>query len=103
MGRGRNRGRALKSFIDEIPEAKLENFPGSQQTLYRDENFRLDMQGMTSNDEWNLQIQVNYKPKITSLNELAPDTVAGPVLVSKAALLTADHQIQAAFKASSRI
>ncbi|KAF6822781.1 hypothetical protein CPLU01_11821 [Colletotrichum plurivorum] len=97
MGRGRNRGRALKSFIDEIPEAKLENFPGFQQTLHRDENFRLDMQGMTSNDEWNLQIQV-----ITSLNELAPDTVAGPVLVSKTASLTAD-QIRAAFKASSRI
>ncbi|KAF6816192.1 hypothetical protein CMUS01_12301 [Colletotrichum musicola] len=54
------------------------------------------------NDEWNLQIQVNYKPKITSLNELAPDTVAGPVLVSKAAPLTAD-QIRAAFKASPRI
>jgi hypothetical protein len=39
--------KALKAFIDEIPAAKLENFPGSPGTLYSDDNFRLDLQGVS--------------------------------------------------------
>jgi len=39
--------KALKAFIDEIPAAKLENFPGSAGTLYKDDNFRLDLQGVS--------------------------------------------------------
>lgn len=36
--------KALKAFIDEIPAAKLQNFPGSPGTLHKDDNFRLDLQ-----------------------------------------------------------
>ncbi|KAH7305447.1 hypothetical protein B0I35DRAFT_443806 [Stachybotrys elegans] len=78
----RNKKKLLRDFIDEIPDSKLQGLPNSQTTLYRDQNFRLDMQGMTSSGQWNLQIQVNNRPKASSLREYAPDTVSGPVLVS---------------------
>lgn len=35
------------AFINEIPTAKLENFPGKSTPLYIDINFRLDLQGVS--------------------------------------------------------
>lgn len=43
MGKAR---KALENFIDEIPKAKLTGFPSSAGTIYRNEDFRLDMQGV---------------------------------------------------------
>jgi len=67
--------KALKAFIDEIPVAKLENFPGSPGTLYSDDNFRLDLQGLTST-AYNLQIQANKGAPNTSVRKVAPQSVA---------------------------
>jgi hypothetical protein len=39
--------KALKAFIEEIPESKLENFPSNPGTLYDDDDFRLDLQGVS--------------------------------------------------------
>jgi hypothetical protein len=39
--------KALKTFIEEIPESKLENFPSAPRTLYDDDDFRLDLQGVS--------------------------------------------------------
>jgi len=39
--------KALKAFIEEIPASKLENFPSAPGTLYTDDDFRLDLQGVS--------------------------------------------------------
>jgi len=67
--------KALKAFIDEIPAAKLENFPGSPGTLHKDDNFRLDLQGLTKT-AYNLQIQANKGAPNTSVRKAAPQSVA---------------------------
>jgi hypothetical protein len=36
---------------------------------------------MTSDEKFNLQIQANSQAKLTSVRDLAPKTVAGPVIV----------------------
>ncbi|KAF2768103.1 hypothetical protein EJ03DRAFT_274905 [Teratosphaeria nubilosa] len=76
--------KALKAFIEGIPESKLTNLTKSIGTLYKDDDFRLDMQGMTSDDpaKHNLQVQVNNGTAISTLKKAAPKTVAGPVLVA---------------------
>jgi len=93
--------KALKDFIDEIPDSNLEALPPSGGTIYTTKHFRLDMQGVSwiyskqlltrplsradglmypqmtgSQEHYNLQIQVN-----TTLKKFAPKTAAGPVLV----------------------
>lgn len=47
MGRGRKN--ILQDFIDEIPDSKLEGFPDTETTLYKDDNLRIDMQGVRNN------------------------------------------------------
>ncbi|RKU44771.1 hypothetical protein DL546_006444 [Coniochaeta pulveracea] len=89
----------LVAFVENIPDNKLKGLapnavPG---TIHNDANFRLDLQGMTSNHDWNLQIQVNYGCKITSLRSVAPDTIAGPVIVNHKAPQT-PAEIRALFK-----
>ena len=39
--------KALKDFLDKIPVEKLEALPVQQQTIFRDQHFRLDMQGVS--------------------------------------------------------
>ncbi|KAK2016453.1 hypothetical protein LZ32DRAFT_601260 [Colletotrichum eremochloae] len=95
MGRGRSQ--VLEDFIDDLPDAKLQYLPETPNTIYSDVNLRLDMQGITSNDEWNLQVQVNWKPKVSSLKPLAPKTVAGPVLVPRKKPLSPE-EIRAALR-----
>ncbi|KAF2255933.1 hypothetical protein BU26DRAFT_12098 [Trematosphaeria pertusa] len=73
--------KALKGFIDNIPDSDLEALPTSAGTIYSDDNFRLDMQGMTSSQEYNLQVQINKGTTISTLKKFSPATVAGPVLV----------------------
>jgi hypothetical protein len=88
--------KALKAFIDEIPAAKLENFPGSAGTLYKDDNFRLDLQGVSvpfsigafldysltrisaqvTQTAYNLQIQANKGAPNTSVRKAAPQSVS---------------------------
>jgi len=67
--------KALSAFIDEIPAAKLENFPSTPGTLYHDDNFRLDLQGLTKT-AYNLQIQANSRAPNTSVRKAAPNSVA---------------------------
>ena len=90
----------LKAFIKSIPSSKLRNLSDERGTIYDDENFRLDMQGVRSlsltsrfrfhlrfghqinNDgSHNLQIQANSQAKIRAIRQFAPRTVAGPVFV----------------------
>ncbi|KAJ4359048.1 hypothetical protein N0V95_002510 [Ascochyta clinopodiicola] len=80
-GKGGKNGKAMRRFIDEIPDSKLEGGfkHGTVHTDHR--NFRLDNQGLTTvkNGEvqkYNLQMQVNFNPVMTSLEPMAPDTVA---------------------------
>ncbi|KAI1425279.1 hypothetical protein F5Y12DRAFT_714322 [Xylaria sp. FL1777] len=75
----------LKIFIANIPDDKLKSFPSVAGTIYKDQNFRLDMQGLTTGkpQSYNLQIQVNKETSISTLKKVAPTTVAGPVLVPK--------------------
>ncbi|KAF2641193.1 hypothetical protein P280DRAFT_399050, partial [Massarina eburnea CBS 473.64] len=51
--------------------------------IYEDQEFRLDMQGESFEKpkRRNLQVQVNYSTRISTLENVAPDTIAGPVLV----------------------
>ncbi|KAI4687654.1 uncharacterized protein J4E88_003245 [Alternaria novae-zelandiae] len=78
MGKTR---KAMMAFIDSIPDSKLEGGFKSD-TIYTDlKNFRLDNQGITTarGDKpacVNLQMQVNKRPKITSLADAAPFSVA---------------------------
>lgn len=83
----------LKSFIDSIPAIRLENFAPSAMSnpIYSDMNFRLDMQGITSAGEFNLQVQVNRQTTIKSLRVARGNTVAGPVLVSPYMPMTAEE------------
>jgi len=92
--------KALKDFIDEIPDSNLEALPPSAGTIYTTKHFRLDMQGVSwiyskqpltkplsradgsmypqmtgSQEHYNLQIQVNKGTTFAS------KTPAGPVLV----------------------
>lgn len=43
-------GKALRAFINEIPDDKLENLSVTAGTLYKDTNFRVDMQGVRGPD-----------------------------------------------------
>ena len=43
MGKGK---KAAIAFIESIPDAKLEGLPTSGGTIFKDTNFRLDMQGV---------------------------------------------------------
>ena len=45
---------------------------------------------MTSKKEFNLQIQANREAHITSVRGLAPQTVAGPVLIGEHESVTAE-------------
>ncbi|KAF8523422.1 hypothetical protein JB92DRAFT_2705083 [Gautieria morchelliformis] len=58
--------KALKAFIDGVPDSKLTGLPMTATKLYTDTNFRLDMQG----------VQVNNGTSISTLKTIAPDTVA---------------------------
>ncbi|KAI1362455.1 hypothetical protein F5Y08DRAFT_341677 [Xylaria arbuscula] len=74
----------LLDFIMNIPDDRL-MYParGCPKTLWSNVNYRLDFQGITSGDNprYNLQIQVNNGAVITSIKDLPPGTVAGPVFL----------------------
>lgn len=89
----------LLSFVENLPYDKLEGFPPNAEpgTIHKYPSVRLDLQGMTSNHDWNLQIQINHECKITCLRAIAPDTIAGPVIVNHKASQT-PAEIRALFK-----
>ncbi|KAI0315671.1 hypothetical protein OF83DRAFT_1265903, partial [Amylostereum chailletii] len=66
MGRA---SKALEAFINSIPDAKLTGLSTGAATLYKDTDFRLDMQGMTSDkpQKFNLQVQINNGTSISTL------------------------------------
>jgi hypothetical protein len=67
-------------WIDDIPDSKLEGGIGSG-SIYKDANFRLDMQGLTTAKDGepqklNIQMQANKHAPVSSIRKLAPGTVA---------------------------
>ncbi|KAK6834433.1 hypothetical protein PG987_009127 [Apiospora arundinis] len=83
----------ILNFIDSIPDEKLQGFRLEPGTLHADDNFRLNMQGLTSSTkEYNLQIQINFKVKITSLKIYASKTIAGPVFVAQSFVSTSEAE-----------
>ncbi|KAG4435591.1 hypothetical protein IFR05_008937 [Cadophora sp. M221] len=68
----------VAAFIESIPNAKLEGLTRLGGTIFKDTDFRLDMQGMTTGRPrmHNLQVQINRETTITSLKKAAPQTVA---------------------------
>ncbi|KAK8012489.1 hypothetical protein PG991_009864 [Apiospora marii] len=86
----------LINFIDNIPDEKLQGFKLTPGTLWKDNDFRLNMQGLTTAGEYNLQIQINAKISVTTLKPFAPNTAAGPVLVPQSVVSTSDTQSSAA-------
>ena len=93
--------KALTEFLDNIPDSKLTGISETPGTLWNDENFRLDLQGVSTvsyyilpkliallaslaytRNHWlqmtsgtpkkfNLQVQINKQSPITSLKTLA--------------------------------
>ncbi|KAF3090683.1 hypothetical protein TWF706_009820 [Orbilia oligospora] len=70
--------KAVRQFILSIPDCKFEAISTKIGTIYKDINFRLDMQGMTSDDpaNHNLQVQINNRTRISTLKSRAPLTIA---------------------------
>ncbi|RTE80230.1 hypothetical protein BHE90_005228 [Fusarium euwallaceae] len=60
-------GKALRNFILSIPDDKINGFTDGEHTLYKDANYRLDNQGLTTGDpqRYNLQVQVNRERETT--------------------------------------
>ncbi|RPA96386.1 hypothetical protein L873DRAFT_1845461 [Choiromyces venosus 120613-1] len=75
--------KASRAFSKNIPDEKLTGFPISRGLIWSNNYFRLDMQGMTPGvpQKNNLQIQANRGSGVSSVEMLAPDMVAGPVLI----------------------
>ncbi|TFY79618.1 hypothetical protein EWM64_g4395 [Hericium alpestre] len=77
MGKG---SKALRAFINKIPDNKLEGFTESEHTIYHDRNFRLDMQGMTNTRKYNLQVQLNKQTNISTFRGYPSSTEGEGVL-----------------------
>ncbi|KAF7297617.1 hypothetical protein MKEN_01384700 [Mycena kentingensis (nom. inval.)] len=86
--------KALNAFLDDIPAEKLTGLPMNAGTIHKDDDFRLDMQGMTTEKKdkegnitepakHNIQIQVNNETSISTLKKSKGSTVAGPSLVPR--------------------
>lgn len=54
--------KALKAFIEGIPASKLEKFPSAPGTLYNDDDFRLDLQGVSSVLTYKTLLTYSYTP-----------------------------------------
>jgi hypothetical protein len=51
--------KALKEFINDIPDSDLEALPTSAGTIYSNDNFRLDMQGVS---------EIGHEPDVSTSN-----------------------------------
>lgn len=49
MGKGKD---AFEAFVDEIPDDKLTGISEGSGTIYKDDDFRLDLQGVSSYIFW---------------------------------------------------
>lgn len=96
MGKGSIK--LLGEFIDGIPDEKLQYFSDTPGLIYKERNFRLDMQGKTTSGGWNLQIQVNRGATTKNLRAIAPKTIAGPVIITLETYMTPD-EIRQEFRA----
>ncbi|KAJ4129734.1 hypothetical protein NW754_004018 [Fusarium falciforme] len=88
MGKG---GKALKNFIESIPDDKINGFTDGEHALYSNTHYRLDNRGLASGDPkiHNLQVRVNRETTISTLKREAGKTVA-TALVPKAGDWTPD-------------
>ncbi|KAM4054418.1 hypothetical protein HRG_012463 [Hirsutella rhossiliensis] len=70
--------KALKTFIEGIPDNKLQDITDGEHTIFKDTDFRLDMQGKTSGDpqSYNLQVQINNETTISTLKKEKGKTVS---------------------------
>jgi hypothetical protein len=73
--------KAMLAFIDSIPDSNLEGGIASATIYTNNKNFRLDNQGTrTAKDGkpacYNLQMQINDRPKLTSLEDASHASVA---------------------------
>ncbi|KAF2435294.1 hypothetical protein EJ08DRAFT_720106 [Tothia fuscella] len=93
----------LIEFIDNIPAHDLISFPPVNGTIYHDKDYRLDNQGAGEPEIYNLQIQANRQSKKTTIQRLAPRTVAGPVHLSAALAAEGADTIRADFHAAISI
>lgn len=93
----------LFDFIDSIPDSRLTgDFSALGKTIYRDQNFRMDMQGMTTGSKaYNVQIQVNKGTSIKTLKGFAPKS-ATTLIIPVDAGWTPD-EVRAKFKANKVI
>lgn len=99
MGKAR---KAFGEFVAAIPNDKLSGLSNQSQTIFKDESFRLDMQGMTSSPRcFNLQAQINRQTTVTTLKKLAPSTVS-TVLVPDPQTMTA-QDVKSALLSNSLI
>ncbi|KAM0414694.1 hypothetical protein ACHAPT_013456 [Fusarium lateritium] len=62
--------KALKEFIESIPDGKINGFMNREHTLYKDVNYRLDNQGLTTGEPKfnNLKVQVNRETTLGTLD-----------------------------------
>jgi hypothetical protein len=77
----------INSFIDSIPDEKLEGGIRNRGTIYKDRDMRLDCQETIDgeNPEYDIRVQINKDCRHTSLAMAAPDSVAycfAPVIQS---------------------
>ncbi|MCJ1470085.1 hypothetical protein MMC07_008730 [Pseudocyphellaria aurata] len=73
MGKGSD---LLEAFIEKIPDSKLIDLRSKSGKIYSDNDFRLDMQGMTTGSEsFNLQIQINKQTTISYMRKVSGKTV----------------------------
>ena len=65
-------------FIDLIPDHVLDGIPDTRTTLFRTQDLRLDMQGMTTKTpkRHRLHIQVNGQVSVTTLEALRFETIS---------------------------
>ncbi|CDM35464.1 hypothetical protein DTO013E5_8051 [Penicillium roqueforti] len=77
MGRKKT-AQELVDFINSIPDSKMLGFTHGEHELFKDVNFRLDMQGLTSGrpQYYNLHVQINKGTTITSLKRETGKSVA---------------------------
>jgi hypothetical protein len=62
-------GKTLLAFIENVPDSRLEGgFTCVTKTIWRDADYRLDMQAITTDEPrcWNLQVQINKGGRFTS-------------------------------------
>lgn len=59
--------KALKEFIDDIPDSKLTGFSTASGTIHKTTEFRLDMQGVRNSTRFGSDLDRCAKPALVTL------------------------------------